>query len=119
MIELQHNFTTIDQSKLLVDMGLPVDTADCYIYTYDEVKINDMGILQKLTFTQRKEKQRSPHRFLPCWSLVRLIEIFDACYVGEEEYRDTNLNFNCHSVEDMVHMINYRYKLNDIDFSKL
>ena len=107
---MNNNYTTTEQSDRLINAGVPASSADCYFYTKADKQ-------PKILTTDKFDWLESP--YIPCWSVGRLIEIFDACYVGEEEYRDTNLNFNCHSVEDMVHMINYRYKLNDIDFSKL
>lgn len=87
MAELQSNYTSIEQSNQLVELGVPVNSADCYIYTYDENTIYEMGILNKMKFTQRKEKQRFPHRMLPCWSAGRLMEIIAECYQVDLTFR--------------------------------
>ena len=55
-MKLQNNFTTPEQSKRLLELGVPADSADCYIYTYDGVKISEIGILRKLNLIGNLQK---------------------------------------------------------------
>lgn len=80
--KLQINFTTPEQSKRLLDMGIPAWTADCYYYyeayipkdaypnvvPFDEAWTNDSN-----------ESGFSEYIDLPCWSAGRLIEIWELC----------------------------------------
>jgi len=91
MKRLQNNFTTQEQSKRLLELGVPANSADMYyglfveavIYTgYDDVPkgktfychepsvrhIDSNGTVCELKRTD-----------IPCWSVGRLIEIFNIC----------------------------------------
>lgn len=81
MKKLQNNFTTIKQSKRLLELGVPADSADCYISnekifvlhncTFQENFNNDLDMA-------RSHLINMPH-YLPCWSVGRLIEIYEIC----------------------------------------
>ena len=80
--KLQQNFTTPEQSKRLLAIGLPVDSADCYLALHDEFyacwfRQND--------FELNSEFFQSP-RYLPCWSVGRLIEIYCRCLQNSKGY---------------------------------
>ena len=104
MIKLQDNFTNIHQSKRLLDLGFPADSADCYIYTYDGVKISEIGILRKLNFTERQKKHGIQERLVPCWSVGRLIEIFEICCDGRYGRWDLKIPI----VEDFIQRFEQR-----------
>ena len=81
MKKLQSNFTTPEQSKRLLELGVPADSADCYISnekifvlhncTFQENFNNDLDMA-------RSHLINMPH-YLPCWSVGRLIEIAKIC----------------------------------------
>lgn len=81
MKKLQNNFTTLKQSKRLLELGVPADSADCYISnekifvlhncTFQENFNNDLDMA-------RSHLINMPH-YLPCWSVGRLIEIYEIC----------------------------------------
>ena len=74
MIQLQNNFTTPEQSKRLLDLGLPADSADCYYISYGAVYvIPNGGYDDKYIFLHEVG-------YTPCWSVGRLIEIW--CLLG-------------------------------------
>lgn len=61
MKQLQNNFTTPEQSKRLLDLGLPADSADCYYNgDYSRIEVLEQGFCA----------------VRPCWSVGRLIEIW-------------------------------------------
>lgn len=70
MKNLQRNFTTIEQSKQLLELGVPADSADCYY------KMNLYSFKTEMCFT--KEDSLLYH-YTPCWSVGRLIEIMKIC----------------------------------------
>lgn len=67
MKKLQQNYTTPEQSKRLLELGLPADSADCY-YTRTSPLPH-----------YRAEYTRIPSGCKPCWSVGRLIEIYHIC----------------------------------------
>ena len=107
MKQLQNNFTTPEQSKRLLEIGVPADSADCH-YTAMQSMIwvnndNDPDFTNKL--------------IIPCWSVGRLMEIYDICrrydgdwdeVYGKETYIETYISAIEEAVLDEM-----------LDFSKL
>lgn len=67
MSKLQCNFTTIEQSKRLLELGLPAWTADCFYDAYGR------------KFTQYESLFNDYPHLTPCWSVGRLIEMYHIC----------------------------------------
>ncbi|MBQ9339655.1 MAG: hypothetical protein IJS13_04895 [Paludibacteraceae bacterium] len=96
MKKLQNNFTTHEQSRRLLQLGVPADSADC-IYVR----------LSKNAEFNRKFREdivgENPYEHLdfyyPCWSVGRLLEISELCYTSlyEHDYfirqKDCNTDF--------------------------
>jgi hypothetical protein len=72
MKTLQNNFTTPEQSKRLLELGVPAWTADCYYVTSVGKKPNI--IHNNLDFDLKSKATQKP-----CWSVGRLIEIYHIC----------------------------------------
>lgn len=70
MSKLQNNFTTPEQSKRLLELRVPADSADYYF----EKCTGDICIIKKGTFSTFCDKNE-----IPCWSVGRLIEIYEIC----------------------------------------
>lgn len=106
MSKLQNNFTNIEQSKRLLELGVPADSADCY-YTESgkiEIKNTSLDIL-----------------YTPCWSVGRLMEIFDICCAIISDYNDW-CKTQCVPDEYVVYIIGCYERATDnklLDFSKL
>lgn len=77
MKNLQNNFTTPEQSKRLLDLGVPADSAEFY-YDKDEVEIDEIIHPYILPFN-RKFSNYNDMFYLPCWSVGRLMEICKIC----------------------------------------
>ena len=77
MKNLQNNFTTPEQSKMLLELDVPVDSADFY-YDKDEVEIDEITNPYILPFN-RKFSNYNDMFYLPCWSVGRLMEICKIC----------------------------------------
>ena len=122
MRELQNNFTTPEQSKRLLELGVPADSADCYYYDWDSdgksPHVFDWYDRQIIDFGKRVS---STAKF-PCWSVGRLMEIIDICEIDakDEEYPttkmikdETNMDY-IYYLFGTVRMMSHR-----LDFSKL
>lgn len=80
MKTLQNNFTTIEQSKRLLEFGVPAWTADGFRWDFSSA----FGISEDKRYSTSisvicYEYQRNFNDKLPCWSVGRLIEIYHIC----------------------------------------
>lgn len=86
MKPLQNNFTTPEQSKRLLELGLPADSADCALEDNGGI-IEIIPLLDKKLSAFQKEMNRFEEEndyprfvtYIPCWSVGRLIEIELTC----------------------------------------
>ena len=108
MKKLQNNFTTPKQSKRLLELGVPADSADMFYSAptseYPTIKAIAYGHI--------------PHReSIPCWSVGRLIEIYTKCF-NETETLFSRIVFNKGwSIDSLLLVIKEDFNL--LDFSKL
>lgn len=105
MNNYKNNFTTPEQSKRLLELGVPADSADCYYsQTCRTIVITDEQINKKEFYKV----------ILPIWSVGRLIEILCTCKKGEE------VSFYTWTDKvDLVEWIIYKIEEAEPDFSKL
>lgn len=112
--KLQNNFTTVEQSKRLLDLGLPADSADCY-YTWKLDHTTKINVLDNETYSELLD--HVSQFTIPCWSVGRLMEIF----VIARGYEDGLMSINGrNSIEYLIRLFamnrDEKFKL---DFSKL
>ena len=74
--KLQNNFTTPEQSKRLLELGVPADSADCY-YTNMHMTIWIRNTIDRIDWGA---KVGGVSFYTPCWSVGRLMEIMALCY---------------------------------------
>ena len=74
MKKLQNNFTTPEQSKRLLELGVPADSADC-VHTYLGIKM----LPENIVYSQYDWMVADGDHRTPCWSVGRLIEISLKC----------------------------------------
>ena len=122
MKKLQHNFTTPEQSRRLLDLGLPADSADMIFF--DPINLHPYEVPDNKFLIPDTETYTSYERILhgydatyylyPCWSVGRLIEIFELC---------AGIVWENTIVEDMtkteIIIGDFDAVKNSIDFSKL
>ena len=126
MKKLQNNFTTPEQSKRLIELGVPADSADCF---YDKQFFGGTIIQTRMGSDWRGSHDLFSGVFknyiTPCWSVGRLIEIFDMCYQREPEEsitehwiltQEATENFGSY-IEYLVQTFCVQKKF--LDFSKL
>jgi hypothetical protein len=79
MKKLQNNFTTTEQSKRLLELGVPADSADLF---YSKFECETFENRPTLCY-DKKYSDIVPDGYekdyLPCWSAGRLIEIYQIC----------------------------------------
>ena len=123
MKTLQNNFTTPEQSKRLLKLGVPADSADCVLENLDTAENNFQSeyyirwIIEKRHVKEDIFCERNEGIFLPCWSVGRLIEIYDICHYYDGDYdnvygKETYIETFISAIEEAI--------LDDmLDFSKL
>jgi hypothetical protein len=119
MKRLKCNFTNPEQSKRLLELGVPAWTAD--LYFYEEVCISDndepSGVIPygEAYEDNSKETMFSSYVELPCWSVGRLIEIFTEC----SNYNALSMTCATHKthIEQLIEL--YEVHIDNIDFKKL
>jgi hypothetical protein len=86
MKRFETNYTNPTESKMLIDSGLPIDTADCAVHTasYD----NSITVMHGgYTYTKWINEVYGCQEvapYLPSWSVGRLIEILKICLTDKE-----------------------------------
>lgn len=118
MKTLQNNFTTPEQSKRLLELGVPADSADCYINEACENRAFQLpDIFSKCTWVLKK-------RPIPCWSVGRLIEIMTICYKWDllscASFRIYMTDIISHNlINQLINDLSLEIRRDKIDFSKL
>lgn len=117
MKKLQNNFTTPEQSKRLLELGVPADSADCYYNTDGE----NIGVLpDNTTFGEfNKSIKRVLDKELSlCWSVGRLMEIIMRCHKQGILFFSSIRIYKTDILNNSI--IDYLIKyMPDMDFSKL
>lgn len=112
---LQNHFTTPEQSKRLLALGVPANSADMYY----RLANHQYYVRDKFSIKQHDFFEFYKNIFYPCWSVGRLIEIITIC--REEIY--TRLLFSRvddhTNIENLIHYISAEIENGHIDFSKL
>ena len=105
----QNNFTTYEQSKRLLELGVPADSADCYYsQTCSTIVIVDEQI----------DKKKFYKVIPPIWSVGRLMEICKIC--EPKKYYEQLCEELQYSKNYLVVIISHIIaNLPIIDFSKL
>ena len=119
MKKLQNNFTTPEQSKRLLELGVPADSADCYINLWNNYPY---GILaEDESYSNYKfAGYMNDSKVLPCWSVGRLIEIHRICStLPDEEYMFPFWKDIEDNVEWAIRVLESGIRIGNMDFSKL
>lgn len=114
MKKLQNDFTTPEQSKRLLELGVPADSANCYYDGRRILRARSENWMLKPDFFKEYSY------FTPCWSVGRLIEIIKICCTDDnvkDEIAIEVMYSNKNSAQLIIEMTSeYAYI---IDFSKL
>ena len=112
MKTLQNDFTTPEQSKRLLELGVPAESANCY---YTEILWHRPRFITEDTIPNWNARlMDGTQKYLPCWSAGRLMEIY-GIGMGVEGFFYCKGNF----IDEAIRRIEGSVKDNLIDFSKL
>lgn len=127
-MKLQNSFTTIEQSKKLLELGIPEWTADMFYDVNSEKKYRSWEFCPEiipLNTTYRKYIAYGENfdvfkheYFYPCWTVGRLIEIMNICSMHDivSIYRTDR---DVTQIDIIIETIINRINGNSIDFLKL
>ena len=124
--KLQHCFTNRKQSKRLLELGVPADSADCFFYLNSNDSDNPHILYKKLS--EKQADYDSPFSSIkallyPCWSVGRLMEIFDICYTEEDadaKWENHNaLHKDQTYLDYIMYVFEHNYMCGKLDFSKM
>lgn len=115
MKTLQNNFTSPEQFKRLLELGVPADSADMY---YKHTMLAPYTLSDGVLFSVYSKVED----IIPCWSVGRLIEICLKCSTLEQR----QVRFFCNGDDDEYSLIDYVVTVlesgvmtNHMEFSKL
>lgn len=121
MKKLQNNFTTPEQSKRLLELGVPADSADCFWFVEREI-----FFLQDKSYSDEAKDGEIVRAtdYTPCWSVGRLIEIcllvFERHYFAPKAIKITIASlYGAGLIEDCVRKLEELHESYIIDFSKI
>ena len=111
MKKLQNNFSTPEQSKRLLEFGVPADSADCY-YSNNGIRRlrSECWMLKPNFFVEYSYNT-------PCWSVGRLIEIYIA--LSSHEYVSLIFKKTFTPLDKILDKFEKDAKNGLFDFSKL
>jgi hypothetical protein len=121
MKKLNNNFTSVEQSKHLMEIGVPVDSADCVKYhCYGSVsparQLTGVVFDKNITVNNLVGNEYG----IPCWSVGRLMEILGICVsYSHYELMIKAANRTVTPIDYMIKVLEDEMELGNIDFSKL
>lgn len=119
MKTLQNNFTTPEQSRRLLELGVPAKSADCFWTNPIGSKMYASPIVRnKITYRYKDWFKTNHYFYTPCWSVGRLIEIYSLCVTCDPNVESPMLGSG-NNTELFVNMLEFAKHINILDFSKL
>lgn len=120
MKKLQNNFTTPEQSKRLLALGVPVDSADGY---YTDFSDGTHAVYPNY-ICYRDIEWWNMGGVTPSWSVGRLIEIMTICYKWDllscASFRIYMTDIIGHNlINQLINDLSLAISRDKIDFSKL
>lgn len=124
-MRLEEQFTTPEQSKQLMKLGVPADSADCYYMAIgldaEKYGYSDFPYFMTTNYVDKEHVIAGINT--PCWSVGRLMEIYLTCandYVCDGCCAKTpSLHFIKHDRDKLVSTLIDLMSEDDMDFSKL
>ena len=123
MIKLQNDFTTPKQSKRLLELGVPADSANKAYWINIADEISYIDIPENTTYTKfaASIKRVIGHNYFPAWSGCRLIQILMICntYFAPKEFKIDPNSMEPSLINNIVSKIEELEGYDMLDFSKL
>ena len=126
MKKLQNNFTTPEQSKRLLELGMPEWTANCVLrhYNWADDNLNESNWELPCVVWSSTDLDRfiddEYDKVLPCWSVGRIMEICKICgsyELAKEIYGRALMYLN--TVDGCICEMSYERNKGNLNFSKL
>jgi len=122
MSKLTNTYTTIEQSRRLLALGIPKDTADCY-YTWIPAIMETASIPQFVfpgcKYTDVASMKTEVYSYEPCWTAGRLIEIMSLITPCPwQDYREP-AKHPATLIERVIVSLEGLCKLIGVDFTKI
>lgn len=124
-MKLQNNFTTPEQSKRLLELGVPADSADGHYHRHCSLGGN--WEVPRLHESENNIPDFNAvyvggiQIYYPLWTVGRLIELLVICAVDKDHVRgiiEDIANYAA-SVETYVNVMTYLCKRKELNFLKL
>lgn len=116
MKELQNSFTTPEQSRRLIELGVPVDSADMLYCRY---RGRLWGDPEPCYRKYSEYSVDSSFEMLPCWSALKLVEILGICAGMESADVKALARAEGTWQEKLIRLIEYLVKYDKLTFSEL
>lgn len=109
--KLQHGFTNPEQSKRLLELGVPADSADMY---YKHTMLSPYLFSNGVPFSVYSKVED----IIPCWSVGRLFEICKLCEPKKDYEQLCDEMKYCNDVMELT-ISHIKDNIPIMDFSKL
>ena len=111
------NYTTIEQSNRLIQLGVPVNSADCIYIGESTIPV---WIDEDKTYTDIiNQGDIESKNITPCWSSGQLLYILSKSYLLHSNYSYVYDTCNEYTCDEWIEEIKYRLDDGELDFSKL
>ena len=115
-LQSKSNYTTPEQSKQLLELGVAANSADCYnvidsdVYNKDEIRVRQNEYEISYSFFNNKH-------YNPVWSVGQIIKILNVCSLcGHVSIHRTDREVT--QIEQLIEILQNRINNKSIDFSK-
>lgn len=120
---MQHHFTTPEQAKALLELGVPQTSADMYCFrdVAGNLYYNMVPSWQPI-FSKERFWNNFPHDYTPIWSVGQIVEICLTCidhYTGDDRLIFDKDTLRLGIIECLIATIKGACNDGDIDLSKL
>lgn len=115
MNELNKDYTTPEQSKRLLELGIPIESANI-IYYHTPDSLHDPYFITE----KRHIEHLKSGKGLPCWSVGRLMEIMKM-YSDLDTVLGYQIAYNTKHQPSLLHIVIQVIEdhINELNFSKL
>ena len=110
MDELKKDYTTPEQSKLLLELGVPIESANIIYYHTPDSWHDPYLITEK-----RQIENLKSGKGIPCWSAGRLIKLY--MKAKKLDFMYFRINSDSDMIDSIIRLFVEHQK--DFDFSKL
>lgn len=101
------HYTTIEESKKLLEIGIPVESADMYYCYSMDIKIEEFDYDETPTIID--DVNKADVYDIPCWSLNALLELMPKSINKYDELNRCNKNYSINLFRSYYHCCSYSF----------